>query len=91
MILSLPFLPFPTQPIPTQLKNKVRDYGNRGFKTLAWQAIKRSPLDNVVGGNSTTSTTAQVAVVSNYAGNGPGYQNSTNRRNNYEKTDNRGI
>lgn len=74
MSLSCPFLPYPTQPIPTQLKNRVRGYGNRGFKSLAWQAIKRSPLDNVVGGNSTTSTTAQVAVVSDYAGNGPGFQ-----------------
>ena len=74
MILFYPFLPYPTQLIPTQLKNRVRGYGNRGFKRLAWQAIKSPPLDNVVGGNSTTSTTAQVAVVSNFTGNGPGFQ-----------------
>jgi hypothetical protein len=38
------------------------------------RSLQRSPLDNVVGGNSTTSTTARGAVVSNYAGNGPGFQ-----------------
>ena len=85
MILSFPTLTNPTLPIPTQLKNRVWGYGNRGIMEMAWHektdgtvnyhpSLQSSPLDNVVGGKSTTSTTARGAVVGNLANYDPGFQ-----------------
>ena len=87
MTLSLPTLTNPTLPNPTQLKNRLWVYGKRGIEEMAWHersekkdgaiifrpSLPSSPLDNVVGGKSTTTTTTWGAVAS-FTGDGLRFQ-----------------
>ena len=74
-----PFLPFPIQPNPTQLKNRVWAYVYRCFVRLAWQQktgdlaqIGRIVITglalglNAMGGNSIATTTARAFRCRNY-------------------------
>jgi len=79
MSLSFPCLPCPTQPSPTQLENRDRAFVCKALSGLAWHEISRvRPWVTVVGGNSTTATTARGTVVDNLVGSGPGLQKHVN-------------